>query len=43
VQDDELIPNNFDSLSKLEAFILKKQESKGQERVDAAATAVSPN
>ncbi len=43
VHDDELIPNNFDSLSKLEAFILKKQESKGQEPVDTAAAAVSRN
>ena len=43
VQDDELIPNNFDSLRKLETFIMKKQESKGQERVDTAAAAVSRN
>ncbi len=43
VQDDELIPNKFDSLSKLETFILKKKESKGQEPVDTAAAAVSRN
>ncbi len=43
VHDDELIPSNFDSLSKLETFILKKQENKGQERVDTAAAAVSRN
>ncbi len=43
VHDDELVPSNFDSLSKLETFILKKRENKGQERVDTAAAAVSRN
>ncbi len=41
VKDDELIPNNFDSLSKLEAYIVSKQIS-DKTRVDAAQTAASP-
>jgi acyl carrier protein len=41
VKDDELIPNNFDSLSKLEVFIVNKQIS-DKTRVDATQTAVSP-
>ena len=42
VTDEELIPNNFDSLNKLGAFILKKQEIKDQKRVDAQETAAYP-
>ncbi len=42
VKDDELIPNNFDSLSKLEAFIVSKQEITDKTRVDAGQTAASP-
>jgi len=42
VKDEELIPNNFDSLSKLEAFIVQKQQTRDQARVDAAQAAASP-
>jgi hypothetical protein len=42
VSDEELIPNNFDSLSKLEAFIAGKREIKKQTRADAVQTAASP-
>ena len=42
VKDDELIPNNFDSLGKLEAFIINKQQIRDQTRVDTAQTAASP-
>jgi len=42
VKDDELIPNNFDSLSKLEAFIVSKQQTSDQTKVDSAQTAASP-
>ena len=42
VKDDELIPNNFDSLGKLEAFIINKQQISDQTRVDTAQTAASP-
>jgi acyl carrier protein len=42
VKDDELIPDNFDSLSKLEAFIVMKQEMTNQTGVNAAHTAASP-
>ncbi len=31
VSDDELIPNNFDSLSKIEAFIMKKRAGSAAE------------
>ena len=42
VKDDELIPNNFDSLSKLEAFIVNKQKISDQTQVNTAQTVVSP-
>jgi acyl carrier protein len=42
VKDEELIPNNFDSLSKLEAFIVQKQQTRDQARVDAAQASASP-
>jgi acyl carrier protein len=42
VKDDELIPDNFDSLNKLEAFVVTKQEMTDQAGVNAAQTAASP-
>jgi acyl carrier protein len=42
VKDDELIPNNFDSLTKLEAFIVNKQQISGQTQMDTTQTAASP-
>ena len=42
VTDDELIPDNFDSLSKLEAFIVTKQEMRDHTGVDAGQAAASP-
>jgi acyl carrier protein len=42
VKDEELIPNNFDSLSKLEAFIVSKQEVTDKTGVNAGQTAASP-
>jgi len=43
VTDDELIPDNFDTLNKLELFIMKKLSSERQERIDAPEQTVSHN
>lgn len=42
VKDEELIPNNFDSLSKLEAFIVNKKQISEQTQVGAGQTVISP-
>ncbi|HXY61601.1 MAG TPA: acyl carrier protein [Nitrospirota bacterium] len=41
VKDDELIPNNFDSLRKLETFVMNKREERTQERVDTVEAAAA--
>lgn len=42
VKDEELIPNNFDTLGKLEAFIVNKQQIRDQSKVATAQSAASP-
>jgi len=41
VKDDELIPNNFDSLRKLDTFVMNKREERTQERVDTVEAAAA--
>jgi len=43
VTDDELIPDNFDSVNKLATFIIKKQAMKSKEHIDASETTVLPS
>ena len=43
VTDEELVPGNFDSLNKLEAFIVKKLEEKAGERINRVVPTLSIN
>lgn len=43
VTDDELIPDNFDSLSKLESFIVRKRSAETRERPETSQPAISAN
>jgi acyl carrier protein len=43
VTDDELIPDNFDSLNKLESFIGKKRATESRERREPSQPAISAN
>ena len=43
VTDDELVPDNFDSLSKLESFIGRKRAAESHERRETSQPAISAN